>query len=347
MAEEPTKFSDLSLACLVALVLLIPSRRSLHILLFAGIGMVAGAGLYLMPDFWWQLASRSLDSALASMSTSMLALISGVAYGIYRLVITHKNEGWEGVKKNLASDGLHAIVFGVCWWILLFSYHLFWKIPREIRAEAKSVSAPSPPRPMVPQIRYSHTPLSPPFHVPPPPAPAPTWTKTSPEPTTISALFAQDFPTTMKLSDEGIGIQWNDTGAIIHVKRQLYLDLAVKEKFVGFYLPSSGPDLTRTPEACVKLVRENAVPQAIEEFSKQKMFFLGLNRGSDSLAFSKKVLIYHDDPMSDRQKDAVAKVFASSSYHVVFMGPDYLAKRVKIWHQQHGGAETSATDRRN
>ena len=96
-----------------------------------------------MPSFVGELFSRSLDSALASMSTSLLALISGIAYGLYRLVLTHRREGWSGVKKHLTSDGLHALVFGVCWWLLLFSYHLFIKLPSEIRKEAEAQKPPS------------------------------------------------------------------------------------------------------------------------------------------------------------------------------------------------------------
>jgi hypothetical protein len=339
MADKSARFADFLLACIISAILFLPSRRSAVMSAVVSAAVATGlVGLYFIPDFWWQLASRSLDSALASMSTSILALLFAVAYRIYRLLVDFQEGGRAAVKKNLLTDSLHAIVFGVCWWLLLFSYHSLWKIPHQINAEAESVPHLLPPRLTVPGNAYAHT-QPPPSALPPLPSvpqavPAPIWTKTSPQPTTIAALFAQDFPTTMKLSDEGIGIKWKDTGVILQIKRQLYLDLSTKEKFVGFYLPSSGPDLTRTPEACVKLARENAVQGAIANFSKNKMFFFGLNRSSDSLVFSKKVLIYHDDPMSTEQKAAVAKAFHSSDFDVQFMGPDYLAKREKLWQQQ-------------
>ena len=51
----------------------------------------------------------------------------------------------------------------------------------------------------------------------------------SEQPPTLSDLFNKDFPNTMKASDDAIGIQWKDTGGIIQIKRQLYLDFPSQE----------------------------------------------------------------------------------------------------------------------
>lgn len=104
---------------------------------------------------------RALDSALASMSTSLLAIASGVAYGIYMLLITHRREGWSGVRKSFIAEGLHAVIFGVSWWILLFSYHLFIKVPREIKQQALASYPPIALQPIPPSFALDRTPAPP------------------------------------------------------------------------------------------------------------------------------------------------------------------------------------------
>lgn len=94
-------------------------------------------------SFPWEVSQRALDSAIVSMSTSALALLSGVAYGIYKLILSHRREGWQGVKTHFAKDALHGLIFGICWWAILFAYHLFFKVPAEIRAQANNVTVPA------------------------------------------------------------------------------------------------------------------------------------------------------------------------------------------------------------
>jgi hypothetical protein len=69
------------------------------------------------------------------MSSSVLAILFGACYMVFRLLISHRTEGWQGVKNNLLSGTLHGVVFGVAWWIALFAYQFFIKVPREIRTE--------------------------------------------------------------------------------------------------------------------------------------------------------------------------------------------------------------------
>jgi hypothetical protein len=113
--------------------------------------MCAHSKIFAMSSFPHELAGRAWDSAITSMSTSLLALISAVAYGIYRIILSHKRDGWQGVRKHSLADGVHALIFGVCWWVLLFSYHFFLKVPRAIENEAsrqyppKLRFIPSPP----------------------------------------------------------------------------------------------------------------------------------------------------------------------------------------------------------
>jgi len=290
-----------------------------------------------MPDssFTYEILGRAASSAIASMSTSALALLSGLAYGIYKLILSYRREGWPGVRAHFVKDAMHGLIFGICWWALLYSYHLFYKVPSEIRAQAAAAHAPLPPKLTVPEkIAYLRTVSR---HLPPE---TPVWNDKSPEPKSLSALFTQDFPTTMKLSDDAIGIQWKDNGGILHIKRQLYLDFSNKQKFVGFYIPSSEPpDVTRTVDACLEVAKGDAIQMVINEMSKNTPMLAFTKGGPTSmgqLTFTKKALIYHDDILSPSQRAPIVKAFAVKHYHVQFMGPDYFARRTRTWQHQHG-----------
>jgi len=157
-------------------------------------------------------------------------------------------------------------------------------------------------------------------------------------PPSLSDLFSRDFPTTMKLSDDSIGIQWKDNGSVLHLKRQLYLDFPANNKFVGFYVPSSDPsDLTRTSEVCLKLAQVDAVQQAIGDMSKKTFIAAGMAQTTtiEDLTFSGRVFIYHEELLSIPQQADIIRVFSAKHYKVEFMGPDYLGKRISAWHQQH------------
>ena len=99
-----------------------------------------------------------MDSAIASMSTSALALLSGLAYGIYKLILSYRKERWKGVTEHFAKDVVHGLIFGLFWWAILLAYHLFIKVPHRIEAEADSIVAPSAKQPVPPSDAYSHTP---------------------------------------------------------------------------------------------------------------------------------------------------------------------------------------------
>jgi diguanylate cyclase (GGDEF)-like protein len=173
----------------------------------------------------------------------------------------------------------------------------------------------------------------------PPPETARNQSNPNDIPPSLSDLFTQDFPNAMKASDDAIAIKWKDTNAILHIKRQLYLDFPGRNKFVGFYIPSSDPlDATRTAEACLKLAGVDAVHQALEEMSK-KTFVAGGQGGQmdtiSDLTFSGRVVIYHDDFLSITQRADIIRAYAAKHYAVQFMGPDYLANALVAWHHQH------------
>jgi hypothetical protein len=158
-------------------------------------------------------------------------------------------------------------------------------------------------------------------------------------PPTMPELFNKDFPNTMKLTDDSIGIQWQD-GSVLHVKRQLYLDFPAKTKFVGFYLPRSASSTEvhseRTYHVCMRLVE--AVQPVLDDMPKKVMIAGGyrdeMNTIQD-LTFSGRVLLYHEDFLSIQQKADILKEYAARHYDVQFRGPDFLGDQVMAWHRQH------------
>jgi len=112
----------------------------------------------MLSRFYWEMFQRAMDSAIASMSTSALALLSGLAYGIYKLILSYRKEGWKGVREHFGKDVAHGLIFGLCWWTLLLAYHLFVKVPRGIAVEADNSVAPSARHPVPPPSAYLYTP---------------------------------------------------------------------------------------------------------------------------------------------------------------------------------------------
>ncbi len=269
----------------------------------AGLAIIA----FTIFPFAWELTKEAANLTIHSTyGTTFWAIFRDIAVVAYVAIKVGKRRGSEAVRKYLR-DGADLAEALVIAFVLTFVYHLAITVPDGINTEASLVNAP-----FLETIKRLAPTLKPPqIHpksVPQPQAPkpqTPIWNDKSPEPTSLDALFLQDFPTTMRGHDESIGIQWKDTGAILHIKRQLYLDLSAKERFVGFYIPSSGPDLTRTPEVCARLFKENAVQQAIIDLSKVQIFFFGMNRSSGSFPFSKKVLIYQRSSQNSLPPQAI------------------------------------------
>jgi hypothetical protein len=164
------------------------------------------------------------------------------------------------------------------------------------------------------------------------------WLSALKNPPTMSDVFTNDFPNTMKLSDEAIGIEWKDNGTTIQIKRQLYLDFPANSKFVGFYVPTSDPsDISRTAEACLKLAQVDAVQQALDELPKKTFIAAGLGQTTtiQDLTFSGRVVIYHDDFLSITQQADIIRAFAAKHYAVGFFGPNDFGKTLSSWHHLH------------
>src|SRR5260370_215814 len=156
------------------------------------------------------------------------------------------------------------------------------------------------------------------------------------KPPTLAELFTKDFSTILKVTDDSLGIKWND-GTILHIKRQVYLDFPAKTKFAGFYVPSSDPLASgKDFQACVRLAE--AVQQALDEIPK-KVAISGGYRGEmnsiQDLTFSGRVIIYHEAFLPITQKATIINAYPAKHFDVQFTGPDYLADQIIAWTHQH------------
>jgi hypothetical protein len=95
-----------------------------------------------------QLVWMAADSSVSAMSTSWLALTSGVLGFLLTLYVRARKHGFHrtGVKKfrkEWRENTKYTVFFLVAWWALLFVYCLLIRVPREITAQANSAKQPS------------------------------------------------------------------------------------------------------------------------------------------------------------------------------------------------------------
>jgi hypothetical protein len=66
------------------------------------------------------------------MGTTTLAVIGLFPYVLVDLIRQFRRSGLRGLGEHWGERLKHTTLVAVCWWATLFSYHLFYKIPREI-----------------------------------------------------------------------------------------------------------------------------------------------------------------------------------------------------------------------
>jgi hypothetical protein len=96
-------------------------------------------------SFVFELCQKALQSLLASMGTTALAVIVGLVVipGIFLLQKLLRDGGREVIahwKENIRDGAIATTIV----WLLLFSYHLLYKMPREITLEADRQHNPGP-----------------------------------------------------------------------------------------------------------------------------------------------------------------------------------------------------------
>ena len=145
-------------------------------------------------------------------------------------------------------------------------------------------------------------------------------------------LFTNDYPSFFKFKQDD-AIKVKGSKAEDKIVSQLYFDVLTKTEFVGFYLPSTDDAATD----CRLLA--SAVPLVINDAIKKLRFSAG-NGGERTylkdVAFSGRVIIYHEDFLSIPERADIIKAFASQKMDVLFRGPDYLMGAVTAWQQRKG-----------
>ena len=104
------------------------------------------------PSFMWELCKRTGGSVLASMGTTGLAVVVGFVvipciFLLTRLVRHGRAKVIAHWKENLRDVAVTTAVI----WLLLFCFHLFYKVPHEIRIAARQ-NVPPPLGPSIPPL---------------------------------------------------------------------------------------------------------------------------------------------------------------------------------------------------
>src|ERR1035437_6533151 len=95
--------------------------------------------------FLMELLQRAWASSVASMGTTTLAILGGLLYPLLDIFAKLRSGGFSGMKRHWREWFRTSLAVAFCLWILLFGYHLFCKLPRQIYQEAEINSARLPP----------------------------------------------------------------------------------------------------------------------------------------------------------------------------------------------------------
>ncbi len=156
------------------------------------------------------------------------------------------------------------------------------------------------------------------------------------KPPTLIDLFNTDFSSIGGVSDNGFNLSSTD-GEVIHIGRRIYLDFPAKSEFIGFYIPSSRKGF----EACLALV--DIVQPMITDLPN-RIDVAGGDAGGVTrlreLTFSGRVFLYHEWPLSNKQKADLTEAYSAKGLDVQFRGTDYLKDQVIAWNQEHGARKS-------
>jgi hypothetical protein len=241
---------------------------------------------------------------------------------------------WIAFEQSSAVSVFHRIAFTVVVFAaigVLWEESIRWLTGLQLSSPAAGLSPPSPaqapqPKPVSEVATSSQQPPMPRNNL---------TTPNSEKPPTLLDLFTKDFPNILKAHDD-ITLTRERDGALIHIKRQVYLDFEGKTKFVGFYISEPSSDETFT--ICKTLV--DAVQPAIDDLTTRKTKSWGgreeQGNTSEELVFSGRVFLYYEGrpPLSITQKADLINSYKAKNYDVQFRGLSYEADQVSAWYQQ-------------
>ena len=163
------------------------------------------------------------------------------------------------------------------------------------------------------------------------PAP-PRRTRGPTKPPTLLDLFKKDFPGTVSLSDKGFDLKDSNGQVGAHVDWRLLMDFVSKTEFIAFYI---SPVRDEVP-VCLALI--DTVHPIIDQAAKNldaSGGFAGESTSLRELTFSGRVFIYHEWPLSNKQKADIVEAYNAKGLDVQFRSMDYLATQVIAWHHAH------------
>ncbi len=271
-----------------------PSARS------AEIALVVGLVLGLLP---WGLGLIGLT---VNLPLGAVILFVAFALCVYAFWIWERASRWHVLLR----------VFTV----LIAAVFYFWFVGSQVYREYKTEHMPVPQRQkdvidnLAPEVLHTQDSIKAEAH-----------RKT----VTLRSLFEDDF------SD--LNGSWKDqpytdkrTGGTIVITKRVYLDQAHKEKFLGFFIPSSGPESHATRDVCMYLAGHYQIALELE----QTIVAIGSVGGEvispEELAFNGRVYIYHEDLLSVEDRAAVIKQFRIHGAAVVLRGPAYWIAKVAV-----------------
>lgn len=151
------------------------------------------------------------------------------------------------------------------------------------------------------------------------------------KPPTLMDLFNKDFSNMGGLTDKGFDLRSTD-GETIHVNWRVVMDFSGKSDFVAFYIPSADYGY----DSCLALA--DMVRPMITDLAKRIEVTGGDSGGVTSfrdLTFSGRVFIYHEWPLSNKQKADITEAYSAKGLDIQFRGIAYLGDQLIAWHQKH------------
>jgi hypothetical protein len=161
--------------------------------------------------------------------------------------------------------------------------------------------------------------------------PAGTSVAQNEKPPTLLDLFNKDFANVLSVHDNGMDLRSQD-GGTIHIGRRIFLDFHEKNEFIAFYIPASKYEV----ESCTALA--DVIAPMIADLPNRIEVTGGDSAGVTKLRelrFSGRVFIYHEWPLSNKEKADIIEAYGAKNLDVQFRGMDYLGNQLIAWHQLH------------
>jgi hypothetical protein len=142
------------------------------------------------------------------------------------------------------------------------------------------------------------------------------------KPTTLLDLFKKDFTGVVSLSGNGFDLQ-DATGQVgAHVDWRVLMDFTAKSKFIAFYVPAVNDEVP----VCLALIdKVQPIMDDLLQHLDASGGFTGESTSLRELTFSGRVFIYHEWPLSNKQKADILEAYSAKGMDVQFRGVDYLS----------------------